>query len=148
RCAPAGRDRSVSDRGAGMKQWSNIALGELLTQVNRFEAVSPEGTYPLLGVRLEGNGAFLRETVTRTQTAATRLNRVRQGDFIYSRLFAWRGAFGLIGPDLDGNFVSNEFPVFVANADRLCTAYLRYWFHQPAVWRRVEDDCTGSTPTT
>ncbi|WP_448510372.1 restriction endonuclease subunit S [Immundisolibacter sp.] len=131
-----------------MSQWRKIALGDVLTVVNRFEAVTPDSTYPLLGVRLEGNGAFLRETVLGTETSATRLNRVRQGDFIYSRLFAWRGAFGLIGPDLDGSFVSNEFPIFAADAERVSTAFLRYWFRLPSVWRRVEEDCTGSTPTT
>jgi len=131
-----------------MRRWPKVALGDVLSQVNRFESVQPESTYPLLGVRLEGNGAFLRETVAGTETSATRLNRVACGDFIYSRLFAWRGAFGVIGHDLDGTFVSNEFPVFTADPDRVCTSFLRYWFRLPAVWRRVEEDCTGSTPTT
>lgn len=131
-----------------MRQWPKVALGDLLTVVNRFDAVTPESAYPLLGVRLEGNGAFLRETVLGTETSATRLNRVRQGDFIYSRLFAWRGAFGLIGPDLDGTYVSNEFPIFVAQPERISVAFLSYWFRLPSVWRRVEEDCTGSTPTT
>lgn len=131
-----------------MRRWPKVALGDVLSQVNRFESVRPEASYPLLGVRLEGNGAFLRETVIGTETSATRLNRVAYGDFIYSRLFAWRGAFAVIGHDLDGSFVSNEFPVFTADADRICTSFLRYWFRLPAVWCRVEEDCTGSTPTT
>lgn len=131
-----------------MRQWSKVVLRDVLSQVNRFELVQPEASYPLLGVRLEGNGAFLRETVTGTETSATRLNRVACGDFIYSRLFAWRGAFGIISEELDGSFVSNEFPVFRVDSDRVCGSFLRYWFRLPAVWRRVEEDCTGSTPTT
>lgn len=131
-----------------MKGWPKVALGDVLSQVDRFETVRPEGSYPLLGVRLEGNGAFLRETIAGTETSAIRLNRVEYGDFIYSRLFAWRGAFGVIDHDLEGCFVSNEFPVFTADSDRVCTSFLRYWFRLPAVWRRVEEDCTGSTPTT
>lgn len=131
-----------------MRRWPKVALGDVLSQVNRFESVRPESSYPLLGVRLEGNGAFLRETVAGTETSATRLNRVESGDFIYSRLFAWRGAFAVIGHDLAGSFVSNEFPVFTADKDRVCTSFLRYWFRLPTVWRRVEEDCSGSTPTT
>lgn len=131
-----------------MTEWPRVALGDVLTQVNRFELVRPEVIYRLLGVRLEGNGAFLRETVTGSDIAATRLNRVANGDFIYSRLFAWRGAFAVIGEGLDGTYVSNEFPVFTADPTRVCTSFLRYWFRLPAVWRRVEEDCTGSTPTT
>jgi len=131
-----------------VKGWPKVALGELVTQIDRAESVRPDGEYRLLGVRLEGNGAFHRETVAGTETSASRLSRVERGDFIYSRLFAWRGAFGVIGADLDGCFVSNEFPLFRVDESRLNANYLNRWFQLPATWRRVEEDCTGSTPTT
>jgi type I restriction enzyme S subunit len=110
--------------------------------------VDPSAEYPLLGIRLDAQGPFHRETVVGTQTSATRLYEVRTGDFIYSRLFAWRGAFGLIRHELDGFFVSNEFPTFRANDDRLDLRFLFYWLRLPDVLRRVEADCTGSTPLT
>lgn len=131
-----------------MNRWPKVALGSLLRQLDRAEAVTPEGQYRLLGVRLEGNGAFLREVVSGIETSAAKLNRVKTGDFIYSRLFAWRGAFGVIGADLDGCYVSNEFPIFRANEERINSSFLNRWFQLPAVWRLVEEDCTGSTPTT
>jgi type I restriction enzyme S subunit len=131
-----------------MKVWPLVKLGELLEQVDRMERVDPDASYQLLGVRLEGNGPFIRETVTGTETSAGRLNQVRTGDFIYSRLFAWRGAFGLINDAMDGCFVSNEFPIFRADQRRLELGYLARWFQLPSVWRKVEENCTGSTPTT
>lgn len=131
-----------------MSRWPRVPLGRLVSQVARTEAVKPDGEYRLLGVRLEGNGAFHRETVRGTETSASRLNKVETGDFIYSRLFAWRGAFGLIGSDLDGSFVSNEFPLFRVDEAKLDARYLNRWFQLPTTWRRVEEDCTGSTPTT
>jgi type I restriction enzyme S subunit len=131
-----------------MSDWPCVPLGKLVSQIARAEAVVPDGEYRLLGVRLEGNGAFHRETVRGTETSAARLTKVEEGDFIYSRLFAWRGAFGLIGPDLDGCYVSNEFPLFRIDEARLDARYLNRWFQLPATWRRVEEDCKGSTPTT
>lgn len=131
-----------------MKAWPLVKLGELLEQIDRMERVDPDASYRLLGVRLEGNGPFIRETVTGTETSAGRLNQVRAGDFIYSRLFAWRGAFGLINDAMDGCFVSNEFPIFRADQRRLELGYLARWFQLPSVWRKVEENCTGSTPTT
>lgn len=131
-----------------MSKWPGAQLGEIVSQVARTEAVMPDGEYRLLGVRLEGNGAFHRETVLGSQTSASRLSRVENGDFIYSRLFAWRGAFGVIGPELDGCFVSNEFPLFRVNETQLDIGFLNRWCQLPAMWRRVEKDCTGSTPTT
>lgn len=131
-----------------MSRWETVRLGDYLTQIDRSESVRPDAKYGLLGIRIKGNGPFLREIVGGTETSAAKLNRVAKGDFIYSRLFAWQGAFGVISQELDGHFVSNEFPVFHADETRISTAYLNRWFQVPAVWRRVEEDCTGSTPLT
>lgn len=131
-----------------MKAWPLVKLGDLLEQIDRMERVDADASYHLLGVRLEGNGPFIRETVTGTETSAGRLNQVQSGDFIYSRLFAWRGAFGVITDAMNGCFVSNEFPIFRTNQERLNVGYLARWFQLPSVWRKVEENCTGSTPTT
>lgn len=131
-----------------MNAWPLEKLGNLLEQIGRMERVNPDASYHLLGVRLEGNGPFIRETVTGTETSAGRLNQVKSGDFIYSRLFAWRGAFGVITDAMAGCFVSNEFPIFRTNQERLDVGYLARWFQLPSVWRKVEGSCTGSTPTT
>src|SRR5205823_9147152 len=108
-----------------MSKWPTTKLGEVLTPVAREEKVDASREYRLLGIRLEGQGPFLRETVMGTQTSATKLFRVAKGDFIYSRLFACRGAFGVIGNELDGCYVSAEFPSFVPVPGRLDVEYLR-----------------------
>lgn len=130
------------------KQWPLVKLGDVLTATSREETVDASKTYRLLGIRLDGQGPFLRETVTGTQTSANKLFRVATGDFIYSRLFAWRGAFGVIDASLDGCYVSSEFPAFTADPKRLDAEYLKYWFRLRPVIKRVEADCTGSTPLT
>ena len=104
--------------------------------------------YRLLGIRLDGQGPFLRETVMGAQSSATKLFRVATGDFIYSRLFACRGAFGVIGKELDGCYASGEFPAFVPVPGKLHVEFLRYWFRLPSVIARVDQDCSGSTPLT
>jgi type I restriction enzyme S subunit len=130
------------------KDWPRVRLGEVLRPVTRDETVDAAKEYRLLGVRLDGQGPFLRETVTGAQTAATKLFRVAEGDFIYSRLFACRGAFGVIGEELDSCYVSGEFPTFVPVPDRVDVQFLRYWFRLPRTIARVNEDCTGSTPLT
>ena len=132
-----------------MKGWGELPLGEVVEPVSRSVRVEPDASYRLLGVRLEGNGAFHRETKLGSEISASFLDRVETGDFIYSRLFACRGAFSLISPDLDGAFVSNEFPIFrVRPPARIDLRFLRCWFRQSRVWKVVEDDCQGSTPLT
>ncbi len=102
----------------------------------------------MLGVRLDGQGPFLRETVNGGKTAATKLRRVGAGDFIYSRLFAWRGAFGIIEKEFDGCYVSGEFPTFLPDPQRLDARFLRYWFRLPTTLAVVDENCSGSTPLT
>lgn len=129
--------------------WPEVSLGDALEQIDRLEVVEGTKSYRLLGVRLGGRGAFHRETKLGEEVSAKKFNKVKAGDFIYSRLYAWKGAFSLIGSDLDGCYVSNEFPLFRVRQEKpLDLKFLNYWFRLPSVWRMVEDDCKGSTPTT
>jgi type I restriction enzyme, S subunit len=131
-----------------IKAWQPTKLGEVLKPNTRSETLIADKEYKLLGVRLDGNGAFHRETKKGMDIGAKSLNKVQAGDFIYSRLFAWRGAFGVIDESLSGGYVSNEFPTFTYDQTRLDNHFLKYWFLLPDVLRQVEADCTGSTPLT
>ncbi len=130
------------------KNWPTVKLGDVLTPAARDEVVDASKEYRLLGIRLDGQGPFLRETLMGTQTSATKLFRVGEGDFIYSRLFACRGAFGVINKELDGCYVSGEFPTFIPVKDKVDVEFLKYWFRLPSVIATVDKDCSGSTPLT
>jgi type I restriction enzyme S subunit len=131
-----------------MKAWPKVRLGEVLRPVARAERVDASKEYRLLGIRLEGQGPFLRETLMGTQSSATKLFRVATDDFIYSRLFACRGAFGVISKELNGCYVSGEFPAFIPVPGKIDVEYLKYWFRLPSVIATVDADCSGSTPLT
>lgn len=126
--------------------WDGVPLGELLVQVKEPVKVESGLAYNLLGVRLYGNGPFIRETVTSETSKATRLFPVQPGDFIYNRLFAWKGSFGLISEEQRGCFVSSEFPLFRVRQDRLDPVLLNLIMCQPSKWAQIEIESTGSTP--
>jgi type I restriction enzyme S subunit len=128
--------------------WMLTKLSELLQPVSRPERVDPTKEYRLLGVRLDGAGPFHRETIQGSQSAATTLYEVKSGDFIYSRLFACRGAFGIVNSDLDGCYVSGEFPTFVPVFGKVNVNFLKFWFRLPTTIREVVTNCSGSTPLT
>ncbi len=125
--------------------WEPQRVGDHVQQVKRAERVVSGKRYDLLGVRWYSAGPFLRETVSAETSAAKTLNRVKVGDFIYNRLFAWKGSFGVVGDDLTGAFVSNEFPTYRTNSDSLVTAFLRLLMSRPTTWARIEIESTGST---
>lgn len=125
--------------------WPRVPLSELVTQ--RRDAVKLEDNveYRLLGVRWYGEGAFHRETVTRDSSKATTVYRVSPGQFIYNRLFAGKGSFGVIPPEFADSFVSNEFPLFDTNLKRLSVEYLYLHFQQKSIWDYVDSVSTGTT---
>lgn len=125
-----------------------VALGNVSRQIDRTEKVRPDADYRLLGMRSKIGGPFVRETKKGAEISAPKLNKVRAGDFIYSRLFAWQGSFGLIPPEMDGCYVSNEFPLFELDRKRVKPEFLVYWFGLPHVQNCVESHCSGSTPGT
>jgi len=127
--------------------WRSIRLGEVMTQRRTRVKVKEGSQYPLLGVRWYGAGPFLRETVSSETSKATSLYEVHVGDFIYNRLFAWKGSFGLVGEDLAGCFVSGEFPLFEVDERNLDREFLNFLMCRPIVWEQIEIESTGSTKT-
>ena len=128
--------------------WPLMPIYEIARPIDRKVTVDPTMKYRLLGMRSRIGGPFLRETKLGAEVSASKLNKVEAGDFIYSRLFAWQGSFGIIPPSLDGAFVSGEFPLFEINSSRVDARFLVLWFGLPSTQRLVEADCFGSTPGT
>ncbi|GAA2840780.1 hypothetical protein [Kribbella solani] len=127
-----------------MSEWELVRLGDVTSQIQDVVKVAPGVEYPLLGVRWYAAGPFLREVVTSDNSKATRFYRAQPGQFIYNRMFAWKGSFGLVNADLDGSYVSNEFPLFECDA-RLMPEFLKLHFGQPSVWAAIERVSTGTT---
>lgn len=126
-------------------EWAETKLGEVTEQVHEQVALDVGRQYPLLGVRWYAEGPFLREIVDKETSKATKLFRVTAGQFIYNRMFAWKGAFGVVPEDLDGSYVSNEFPLFKCDPSALLPTYLELWFQQPSVWEQVGSVSSGTT---
>ncbi len=156
--ATAAADNLATDAGAllGLDDWETLAaldpqkrktivLGDILEENGVLEDLLPEQSYKLLGVSLLGKGPFLRETKLGSEISADRAFKVAAGSFIYSRLFAWRGAFGIVPRELDGTYVSSEFPTYKIDESNVLIDFLRLYFMRPTVWREVERKCRGTT---
>ena len=128
--------------------WTSVKIAEVAQKIDRSEKVQPDKKYTLLGMRSKIGGPFARETKAGAEISAQSLNRVATGDFIYSRLFAWQGSFGMVPEELDGCYVSNEFPLFEIDISKIEIKFLIYWFGLLRTQKAVEQQCHGSTPGT
>lgn len=125
--------------------WPAMRIGKIARPIDRKVSVDPDKSYRLLGMRSQIGGPFLRETKSGSDISASHLNRVHTGDFVYSRLSAWQGSFGVIPRELDGAFVSGEFPIFEIDHARADARFLVFWFGLPASQKAVGMKCFGST---
>lgn len=125
--------------------WEMQRIGEFVKQSENSVALIPTETYSLLGMSLEGRGLFVREQKRGAEIGSKSLNRVNSGEFIYSRLFAWKGAFDFVKPDFQGCYVSDEYPSFVVDEKKADVKFLHYYFNQSKVWKEVEQYCIGVT---
>jgi len=124
--------------------WSTLSFGEFLTGNKRPYTLGPTEDANLVGMRWYGNGPFHREYKEAIKIRKKSHFVIRQGDVIYNKLFAWKGAFGIVPPALDGMFVSDKFPTYQIDESRMHPAFLRWYFRLPCLWDHAQELSTGS----
>jgi type I restriction enzyme S subunit len=128
-------------------RWALVPLGEILDPVSRPERVDPTATYSLLGAHWYATGLYTKEILSGSQICADKLYRVEQGDFVYNRLFAWKGSFAIASKENKGCFVSNEFPCFRIDPERADAQFLWRYFSRSSAWDEALGLSAGGTPT-
>lgn len=124
-------------------RWPNVRLSELLTLSPAPHAVEACAEYRNVGMYSYARGLFLKRPIAGSATSAKVLFRVKKDQFIYSRLFAFEGAYGVVPAEFDGAFVSNEYPTFDVDRSRLLPQFLELYFKQSHVWETVAKASTG-----
>jgi len=117
--------------------WISTTLRDVVTLVQDLHKVNTDTTYPNIGIFSYARGLFKKPHIAGLQTSATYLNRVHAGQFIYSRLFAFEGAYGMVNDEFDNYFVSNEYPTFNCNTEKVLPDFLYAYFKNPTVWKDV-----------
>ena len=136
--------RSDKSRDELLKEgWEEVRLGEIIHQVRDRCRVEPNTEYPNLGIYSFARGLFHKQPIDGNLTSAKELYRVHKGQFIYSRLFAFEGACGIVTDEYDGCFVSGEYPTFDCDPKRVNPEFLFAYFKSLDVWRTVSAGSKG-----
>ena len=127
--------------------WPTVPLGDLVEPVERREVVKPDKIYDILGAHWYAKGLYIKATKPGSQIRAKYVYRVEKADFVYNRLFAWKGSFAVATEENSGCYVSNEFPCFVVDQEHLDSQYLWYYFSRATAWNEALGLSSGGTPT-
>jgi type I restriction enzyme S subunit len=114
-------DIQTRDRGSSLRQQliekasgsgPSTRLGDFLTASDDSVKVESDGKYPNVGLLNWGRGLFKKEDVRGSETSYGKLCRLRAGQVVYSKLFAWEGSVTIVPALYEGYLVSSEFPRF------------------------------------
>ncbi|SBT91829.1 Restriction endonuclease S subunit [Streptomyces sp. DI166] len=97
--------------------WTPSPLARFLTLNVESVEVDPDQSYPIVGVLNRGRGLLFRDPVAGSSTSYKKLNRIRPGVLVYSRLKAFEGAITVTPGDLPESFASQEFPTFAFSSE-------------------------------
>jgi len=130
-----------------VNNWPLIPAGEVLVPVSRPEKVDSSETYRILGAHWYAHGLYVKDVLPGLAIRAGEVYRVEKGDFVYNRLFGWKGSFAIASNEHAGCYVSNEFPCFTVRPDRADSRYIWRYFSRTSVWDEVLSLSAGGTPT-
>ena len=100
------------------KPWFKVGLGEVLRRSEIAVEPKADTEYREITVRLWGNGVVERGRVLGASLSGRRFV-AHAGQFIASRIDARNGAMRLVPESLDEALVTNDFPLFNLNPERI-----------------------------
>lgn len=133
----------LSDAQRREQGWIEGCLADVLRLAPDPVSVRPDRSYPNVGVLSFARGLFTKPPIEGLATSASTLYRLRAGQFVFSRLFAFEGAYALVGREHDGAYVSNEFPAFDIDPKRASPEFLYAYFRSPLVWEAIAQSSKG-----
>ena len=107
-----------------MSEWPMVKLGEVISRVDETEQILKPEDETFVTLKLHGKGVVPRNIGDGKTPKSFRGFRVKLGQFIYSRIDARNGAFGIIPAELDGAVVSKDFPVYEVDSAEIMPSIL------------------------
>lgn len=121
-----------------------VSFNKILEEVKRFIDINDEQEYACSGVRLNGKGAFVREYKFGHQIKKKYVQHtLKEGDVVFSTLFAGKGAFAIASKEVDGSILSEKFPTYLIKDERIESKYLEWFFRSGQLARIAEKQVTG-----
>ncbi|MGD0093938.1 MAG: restriction endonuclease subunit S [Planctomycetota bacterium] len=122
-----------------------MALSEIARPISRSILVKPGTAYRTIGVKWWGEGAYERQTIDGSETAAKTLSLVREGDLIINKIWVRHGSTAIVTKAVDGCAASGEFPTFELDATRVIPRWLHWQTKTRMFWAKCDALSRGTS---
>lgn len=133
----------LNDAERERRGWRRAAIRDFAALELAPQSVDASLEYPNIGILSYAKGLFAKPPISGRTTSAKTLYQIREGQFIYSRLFAFEGAYALVPAKFDGYFVSNEFPTFRVDPTLASSKFLMSLFLTESDWHSLRASTKG-----
>jgi len=127
-----------------MKDWRPYKFGGFLNRADRFEVKDDFKNYTFSGTYSFARGIFPSYTKMGTEFNLSKIQRIRKDDFIFCKIMAWEGAFGLTPEECDNTVMSGAFVAYEIDKNVAEPRFLDYFFKIEKNWRNVGSGSTGT----
>lgn len=118
-------------------------MAEVAPLVRRPVDVQPDRSYPELGVRSFGRGAFHKPALEGMEVGSKKLFRIRNGDLLFNVVFAWEGAVAIAREADNGRVGSHRFLTCLPDPDAATNEFLRFYLLTPEGLQKLGEASPG-----
>lgn len=102
-----------------MSDWEKIKIGNFLTRYKEPVDIQDDVVYKRVTIKTKHKGVQIRDQEIGRKIGTKKQWKVKEGQFILSRIDARFGAMGMIPKEVDGAIVTNDFLAFEVNENVL-----------------------------
>lgn len=109
------------------RKYSMAKIGSFLVKSKDVIEVQDDVEYKQVTIKINNGGVVPRnngETLLGSKIGTKRQHAVHVGQFIMSKIDARNGAYGIVPAELEGAIVTNDFPVFDVDIEKIIPQFL------------------------
>ncbi len=127
------------------KDFENVLLSSLLSFSENWEKPTAGTFYRQMGVRVWGEGGYERENIEGSQTQYSFFMKVETDDLVIDKIWVRNGALAVVHEELNGCFVSTEFPTFKYDHNVLNPKWIEFLIKQKKFWELCDAKSFGTS---
>lgn len=108
-----------------------LPMKEVAPIIRREVKLNEETLYPELGIRCFGKGTFHKPALTGLEVATKKIFQIKQGDLVFSNVFAWEGGIAVAKEEDNNRYGSHRFISCVADEKKALEEFLCFHFLSP-----------------
>lgn len=126
-------------------KYNLVHIGDFLTRNKTAVTLEDEQIYKRVTIKINNGGVYVRDTEKGLNIGTKKQFVVNTGQFIFSKIDARNGAFGIVPEQVDNSIVTNDFPVFDIDLTRINAQFLVLIATTPQFIQFAQSCSSGTT---